>query len=149
MISFISGDITKSNSDALVNTVNCVGVMGKGIALEFRNEFKENYFEYKKACAKHQVKIGKMFVTQTGNFFGSPKYIINFPTKDHWRNPSKLEWIVLGLEDLKSTVLNSKISSISIPKLCCTNGGLDWNIVKELIVEKLSDLTDVDTYVYI
>jgi O-acetyl-ADP-ribose deacetylase (regulator of RNase III) len=148
LIQFIEGDLIKSNSDALVNTVNCVGVMGKGIALEFRNEFQENYFEYKKACQLHQVKIGEMFVVPTNNFFCSPKYIINFPTKDHWRNPSRLEWIKLGLEDLKSTILDYKIQSISMPKLGCTNGGLDWNIVKELIVESLSELETVDIKIY-
>src|SRR5207237_2817081 len=103
MITFTQGNLFESGADALVNTVNTVGVMGKGVALMFKEAFPENFQAYEAACAAKQVQLGRMFVTKRADLFG-PKWIINFPTKGHWRYPSKMEWIVDGLKDLKRVI---------------------------------------------
>lgn len=131
-------DILNADVDAVVNTVNCVGIMGKGIALQFKQKFQDNFKKYKKACDNKQVKIGKMFVVETGLF--KPKIVINFPTKDHWRGNSKIEYITEGLKDLKRVISEFNIKSIALPPLGCGNGGLEWDIVKKEITESLSDL---------
>src|SRR5271165_3330751 len=100
MIEFARGNLLEAKVDALVNTVNTVGVMGKGVALMFKEAFPENFDAYEAACKRGDVKLGRMFVTERGQFLG-PKWIINFPTKKHWRNSSKIEWIEDGLEDLR------------------------------------------------
>lgn len=133
--------------DAIINTVNCVGIMGKGLALQFKQLYPENFKQYKKACNKKAVIPGKMFVYDNG-FLNKPHYIINFPTKNHWREKSKLEYITTGLNDLGNVIESLKIKSISIPPLGCGNGGLAWNIVKTYIVEKLSQYNDIDCYIY-
>ncbi|MBR6363849.1 MAG: macro domain-containing protein [Alphaproteobacteria bacterium] len=140
-----NGDIFKANAEAVVNTVNCVGIMGKGIALQFREKYPENYKAYKKACDNNELVIGKMFVTRNG--FLTPNYIINFPTKMHWRGKSRLEYIEKGLEDLRSVLQTYHIKSIAIPPLGAGNGGLDWNVVKQLILDKLNDL-DIDILIF-
>lgn len=147
MISYTKGNLLEANVEALVNTVNTVGVMGKGIALMFKEQFPENTRLYAQACKRKEVVIGKMFVTQTNEMFG-PKWIINFPTKEDWRNSSKLEWIRDGLEDLKKVIVDYNIKSIAIPPLGAGNGGLDWNDVKALIEEFLSSVKDIDIYIY-
>lgn len=114
--------------EALVNPVNCVGVCGKGLALDFKNKFPKNYAEYRVACENGLVKPGEMFVTQTG--INLPKYIINFPTKLHWKNPSRPEWIKTGLVQLVNVVMEKHIKSIAIPAIGCGLGGLDWRTVK-------------------
>ena len=136
-----AGNLLDEKTDALVNTVNCLGVMGKGIALQFKQAFPENYSQYKSACDKKEVKIGKMFVVHSNNIF-QPQYIINFPTKINWIHPSKVEYIETGLDDLIRVIEKNKIKSITIPPLGCGNGGLNWNEVKELMLEKLSLLND-------
>ncbi len=145
MINFVRGDITRSNSEAIVNTVNLRGVMGKGIALAFKIAFPENFKLYKAACLSGDIAIGKLFVTETG--IDQPKYIINFPTKDHWRFPSKMEFIDSGLKDLKRIVAELGIKSISIPPLGAGNGKLEWSEVKQRILETFST-TDIEVNVF-
>lgn len=142
MIEIIKGDILKQNTEALVNTVNCVGVMGRGVALSFRDAYPENYRLYKKACDNKEVKIGKMFVYFSGDIF-EKKYIINFPTKQHWKGKSKIEYIQAGLVDLVRVIKEYCINSITIPPLGCGLGGLDWKIVRPIIEDALKELKDV------
>ena len=146
MIIYKVGNILESDAEALVNTVNTVGVMGKGIALQFKKAYPENYKKYKQAIEQKDVKLGKMFVTETYALIG-PKYIINFPTKGHWRYPSKLEWIKDGLQDLKQVIQDKGIKSIAVPPLGCGQGGLDWNDVKREIEQTLTGLdTEIIAY---
>jgi O-acetyl-ADP-ribose deacetylase (regulator of RNase III) len=147
MITFTEGNLLNSESDALINTVNEVGVMGKGIALMFREAFPKNTREYELACKRGDVHVGKMFVTATDDTRG-PKWIINFPTKKHWRNPSKIEWIRDGLLDLANVIQKLKIKSVAVPPLGCGNGGLDWGDVRQLIVATLGSLQSVDVLVF-
>lgn len=139
MITLHSTNLLRSDAEALVNTVNTVGIMGKGVALQFKEYFPLNYKLYKKACEAGEVKLGKMFVTETGQLTG-PRYIINFPTKADWRSYSKLSNIAEGLDDLVRIIQEKQIKSIAVPPLGCGNGGLDWKEVKPLIVSKLSVL---------
>ncbi len=139
MISFTTGNILDSNTQALVNTVNTVGVMGKGIALSFKKSFPVVFDEYKKAIELGTFEIGKVQVVSTGRL--GPEYVINFATKKHWRHPSKLEYIRTGLTDLKQKIHDYKIESISIPPLGCGNGKLEWNDVKPLMVSILEDVS--------
>lgn len=148
MIKFVSGNILHADVEAIVNTVNCVGVMGRGIALQFKKAYPENFKEYKKACDLKDVVPGKMFIFETGQNL-NPKFIINFPTKRHWRGSSKIEDIELGLLDLVNEINSRKIKSIAIPPLGAGLGGLDWNLVKSKIIDALSSLaTTVDIFVF-
>lgn len=147
MIQYVNGNLLQANVEALINTVNCVGIMGKGIALQFKQAFPENFDAYAKACQQQQVQVSSMFVFNTGAML-NPRFIINFPTKKHWRGKSELIFIEQGLIDLKKVIQDYQIKSIAIPPLGCGNGGLDWEIVKSLIEHSLSDLTDVEIYVY-
>ena len=142
MISFHNSNLLKSDAEALVNTVNTVGIMGKGVALQFKEHFPLNYKLYQKACEAGEVKLGKMFVTETGQLTG-PRYVINFPTKADWRSFSKLSHIAEGLDDLVRVIEEKNIKSIAVPPLGCGNGGLDWKDVKPLIVSKLSTLAPI------
>jgi O-acetyl-ADP-ribose deacetylase (regulator of RNase III) len=139
MLKFTLGDILRCETEAIVNTVNTVGVMGKGIALAFKKAFPTNFKLYEKACKEGNVEVGKMFVTETEELY--PKYIINFPTKKHWRNPSKYEYITAGLEDLIEVIKKYKIKSISIPPLGAGNGRLEWTKVKSIIEQYLSEIS--------
>jgi O-acetyl-ADP-ribose deacetylase (regulator of RNase III) len=127
-----------SSAEALVNTVNTVGVIGKGIALQFKEEFPKNFLTYKVACSSGELTPGKLLITKELNSNGEEKIIINFPTKLHWRNPSKYEYITEGLKDLTKAISEHNIKSIAIPPLGCGNGGLDWNIVKGMIEELIT-----------
>jgi O-acetyl-ADP-ribose deacetylase (regulator of RNase III) len=147
MIEFTHGNLLEAKCDALINTVNTEGVMGKGIALMFKERFPVNYDLYRAACKRKDVRVCEMFVTETGEL-GGPRYVVNFPTKKHWRNASRLEWIECGLESLRSFIVDSKIQSIAIPPLGAGNGGLDWTSVRGLIVAALSDLHDVRVLVF-
>jgi O-acetyl-ADP-ribose deacetylase (regulator of RNase III) len=147
MIQPASGDILESPAEALVNTVNCVGVMGRGIALQFKNRYPENYKEYAQACKLNEVRPGRMFVTNTNQFQG-PRYIINFPTKRHWRGKSRLEDIDAGLADLVRVVADLKITSIAVPPLGCGLGGLPWRLVKTRIQEAFQGLNQVQVYLF-
>ena len=133
MIHFTKGNMMTSSAEALVNTVNTVGVMGKGIALQFKEEFPKNFLTYKAACSSGELTPGKLLITKELNSNGEEKIIINFPTKLHWRNPSRYEYITEGLKELTKAISEHNIKSIAIPPLGCGNGGLDWNIVKGMI----------------
>lgn len=137
-----SGDLLKTEADAIVNTVNCVGVMGKGIALQFKQKWPTNYASYKKACDAKAVRPGKMFVHDLGQLAGRPYYVINFPTKDHWRGKSQMSFIDEGLADLVRIVRELGIKSIALPPLGCGNGGLEWNEVRPRIVAAFEPLAD-------
>lgn len=147
MIKVTQGNILKADAEALVNTVNCVGFMGKGIALQFKQAFPANFTAYQKACKADEVQPGRMFVHATGNMF-NPKYIINFPTKRHWRGRSRLEDIKAGLTALIEEVKKLKICSIAVPPLGCGLGGLDWNTVRPLIEESFNKLPDVHVLLF-
>jgi O-acetyl-ADP-ribose deacetylase (regulator of RNase III) len=147
MIRYTTGNLLAAEADALVNTVNTVGVMGKGIALMFKEAFPANYVAYEAACKAGDVEVGHMFVTERRELMG-PRWIINFPTKKHWRHPSKLDWVTDGLDDLKALIERLDIRSIALPPLGSGNGGLDWSVVRECIETKLSGLNDVDIIVY-
>ena len=133
-----SGDLLKANTEAIVNTVNCVGVMGKGIALQFKHRWPQNFKAYASACKREQVRPGKMFIYDLGQW-ATPRFIINFPTKMHWRGDSKIEYIEQGLRDLVLQVERLRIKSISLPPLGCGNGGLDWQAVKRLVFGAFKD----------
>ena len=149
MIEYTEGDILQSDgkAEALVNTVNCVGVMGRGIALQFKKAYPENFRAYAKACKKGDLRLGRMFVYETGRP-DNPRYIINFPTKQHWRNKSQTKSIEEGLEDLVEVIRKNHIQSIAIPPLGCGLGGLRWNEVKSRITTALEPLTDVNVIVF-
>jgi O-acetyl-ADP-ribose deacetylase (regulator of RNase III) len=147
MMKFVQGNLLRARTEALVNTVNTVGVMGKGIALMFKEAFPANFRAYEAACEEKRVQVGKMFVTETAALEG-PRWIINFPTKKHWRQPSKLEWIKEGLQDLRKIVADLKIRSIALPPLGSGNGGLDWKDVRAEVERALGDLEDVEVLVY-
>ena len=148
MNSFTEGNLLEASAEALVNTVNTVGVMGKGIALMFKEAFPENYRLYREACQTKNVKIGHVFATERRDFVSGPKWIINFPTKEHWRAPSQIEWIRDGLADLRRFIEEHSIRSIALPPLGSGNGGLDWREVRSLIVEAFEPLRDVTIIVY-
>ncbi len=147
MIRYTQGNLLDTDVDALVNTVNTVGVMGKGIALMFKEAFPENNKIYAAACKDNKVNVGHVFVTERSDMLG-PKWIINFPTKKHWRHPTKMEWVVDGLKDLVRFIQENKVKSIAIPPLGSGNGGLDWHDVRRVIEATLADLEDVDIVVY-
>ena len=147
MIRYTTGNLLEADVEALVNTVNTVGVMGKGIALMFKEAFPANFKEYEAACKAGKVKVGRVFVTERTDLMG-PRWIINFPTKEHWRGKTRLEWIDQGLADLKRVILEKSIRSIAIPPLGTGNGGLDWSVVKPRIDKALSTLEGVDVLVF-
>ncbi|WP_305909649.1 macro domain-containing protein [Methylomarinum sp. Ch1-1] len=147
MIHYTQGNLLEADVDALVNTVNTVGVMGKGIALMFKERFPMNMQAYVKACKAGEVVTGKMFVTQTGELMG-PQWIVNFPTKQHWRTKSKMEWVEEGLLDLRNFIIEQQIKSIAIPPLGAGNGGLVWQEVKLKIEQTLGELPDVEIWIF-
>ena len=147
MIEYKTGDIFAEDAEALVNSVNCVGVMGRGIALQFKNRFPENFKAYAKACERKEVQPGRMFVFETG-LLTNPHYIINFPTKRHWRGKSRMEDINSGLEALTREIRERNIQSIAIPPLGSDLGGLNWNDVGPRIKAALSNFTNVDIVVF-
>jgi O-acetyl-ADP-ribose deacetylase (regulator of RNase III) len=144
---YITGNLLAAPAQALVNTVNTVGVMGKGIALQFKERFPVNFKIYEKACKAGEVKVGKMLVVPEPTLEGE-KLIINFPTKTEWFKKSQYSYIEEGLKDLVRVIKEYKISSIAIPPLGCGNGGLKWEKVKEMMATHLSALNDVDIMVY-
>lgn len=148
MISFMKGDMICSDAEAIVNTVNCVGVMGKGLALQVKKAYPDNFIAYKKACDDGKIVIGEMFVFDNSTLF-PPRYIVNFPTKKHWKAPSKLEYINAGLRSLTDVICQLGINSIAIPPLGCGNGNLSWSDVLPVIETGLSHLKDVDIFVYV
>jgi O-acetyl-ADP-ribose deacetylase (regulator of RNase III) len=147
MIEFRTGDILTADAEAIVNTVNCVGIMGRGIALQFKNTFPANFKAYEAACAREEVRPGRMFVFETGTFT-NPKYIVNFPTKRHWRGKSRIEDIESGLKALVEEIRTRGIRSIAIPPLGSGLGGLNWADVRPRIVDALRGLDDLQTIVF-
>lgn len=147
MIEVKIGNLLSENAEALVNTVNCVGVMGKGIALQFKRAYPENFRSYEHACKEGEVQAGRMFTVATGNLF-NPRYIINFPTKRHWKGKSKIADIHCGLEALVVEVQKLGITSIAIPPLGCGNGGLNWAEVKPLIESAFAQLPSVQVIIF-
>lgn len=147
MIEFRIGDILQANVEALVNTVNCVGIMGRGIALQFKNQFPDNFKAYRAACTREEVRPGRMFVFET-HTLTNPKYIINFPTKRHWKGKSRMEDIDSGLRALKEEIRERGIRSIAIPPLGSGLGGLDWDKVRPRIETALRSLDGVAILVF-
>jgi O-acetyl-ADP-ribose deacetylase (regulator of RNase III) len=140
-----SGNLLTADVDALVNTVNTHGVMGKGLALQFKKAFPDAFTSYERACKNGEIVTGRMHVVRR---LSSPRYIINFPTKKHWRNPSKLEYIQTGLSDLVEQVRALSIESVAIPPLGCGQGGLDWSEVRPLIEGAFASLPHVRVILY-
>lgn len=147
MIRYVSGDLLKSGADVLVNPVNCVGVMGKGLALEFKRRYPLNFQEYEAACSRSAIRPGRMFAFETGEGV-PPQIIINFPTKRHWKDGSRLEDIALGLVDLATELMSRQLRTVAVPALGCGNGGLAWSEVRSLIESELGRLITPDIYVY-
>ena len=147
MIELKRGDILKQDAEALVNTVNCVGVMGRGVALQFKQAYPENYKLYREASDHGQVQPGRMFVVDLNRML-NPRIIINFPTKRHWKGSSRLEDIQAGLKDLVKVLRDRKVRSVAIPPLGCGLGGLDWNVVRPLIEKAVSELPELCVYLF-
>lgn len=147
MIRYEIGNLLESDAEALVNTVNTDGIMGKGIALQFKNEFPKNYKVYAKACADKEIGIGKLLVTEDTSLLLGKRIIINFPTKTSWRKPSEYSYIEAGMVDLIRIIQIKKINSIAIPPLGAGNGGLEWNQVKVILEKHLAKvLCDIRIY---
>ncbi|HBY60137.1 MAG TPA: Appr-1-p processing protein, partial [Solibacterales bacterium] len=142
MIDIVEGNILEADAEALVNTVNCVGFMGKGIALQFKQAFPANFMAYEAACQSEEVVPGRMFIFDNGRLL-NPRFIINFPTKRHWRGKSRIEDIRSGLKALIADVRRLEIRSIAVPPLGCGLGGLGWGEVRPLIERAFSELPDV------
>jgi O-acetyl-ADP-ribose deacetylase (regulator of RNase III) len=147
LIEMTSGDILKDDSEAIVNTVNCVGVMGRGIALQFKNAWPENFKAYEAACLRKEVQPGRMFIFETGHLT-SPRCIINFPTKRHWRGKSRIEDIEAGLQALVAEIRRRGITSVAIPPLGSGLGGLDWNDVRPRIEAALAAVPEVRVRIF-
>lgn len=147
MIVYKKGDLLADSAEALVNAVNTVGVMGAGIARQFKEQFPEMFIEYERACRANEVILGKMHVVKVAMDEGD-KYIINFPTLVHWSDQSELRHIETGLEDLVRIVQEKEIKSLAIPPLGCGVGGLAWKDVRGLIEESFRDVTDVQVHLY-
>lgn len=147
MIELKHGNLLEADAEALVNTVNCVGVMGKGIALQFKQAFPENFIVYERACRHKEVQRGRMLTVPTGLLI-NPKFIINFPTKKHWKGNSRIEDIEAGLKALIEEVKRLNIKSIAVPPLGCGNGGLDWKQVGPLIESAFREVPDVQVLLY-
>lgn len=141
-IHYVKGNIFESEAVAIVNPVNCVGVMGRGLALQFRNHFPNVYERYRHVCIMKKLRPGILQYTDGGG-----KTVINFPTKDHWRQPSELEYIELGLKNFRKNYVKRRITSVAFPPLGCGLGGLNWNDVRELMERYLGDLK-IDIYIY-
>lgn len=147
MIELTHGNLLKADAEALVNTVNTDGYMGKGIALQFKQAFPANFAAYQCACTHGEVQIGRMFVYETDAFY-NPRYIINFPTKAHWRGKSRLSYVEQGLVALIDEVKRRSIKSIAVPPLGCGLGGLDWAVVRPLIEQAFAATPDIHVLLY-
>lgn len=148
MMKLTQGNLLAAPAEALVNTVNTVGIMGRGIALQFKQAFPAMFREYERACKEGEVRLGQVQVVDLGGLAGGPRWIINFPTKGHWRADSRMGDIESGLKDLVATIQKLSIRSIAIPPLGCGNGGLDWNDVRPRIEAALAAVPDVEALVY-
>lgn len=142
MLIYHRTSLLDSNAQTLVNTVNCIGVMGKGIAAEFKQRYPEMFNSYKRICDAGALEPGKLWLWQ-----GSDHWVLNFPTKRHWRYPSKLEWIEAGLEKFVVEYSRRGITDISFPRLGCGNGGLKWEVVRPLMERYLAPLP-INVYIH-
>jgi O-acetyl-ADP-ribose deacetylase (regulator of RNase III) len=147
VVEFTCGDILREDAEALVNPVNCVSVMGKGLALQFKQAFPANFKEYAAACRRGEVEPGKMVMHWRGRGV-NPLYIINFPTKRHWRDKSRIEDIETGLHSLRHEILSRGIQSVALPAIGCGLGGLRWSEVRPLIEQTLGALNGVRVVVF-
>lgn len=147
MIELSNGNLLEAQVEALVNTVNTEGIMGKGVALQFKNVFPEMFKEYQKACKDGEIQIGRVHIYETKKLIG-PRFVINFPTKKHWREFSNLEYIRLGLKSLVGEVRKRQIRSIALPPLGCGMGGLAWKVVFPLIEEAFAQIPEVQVFAY-
>jgi len=147
MIEFKQGDLFTCNVEAVVNTVNCVGVMGRGVALQFKKQYPDNFKYYEAECKRNKVVLGEMLVFETRRLI-NPRLVINFPTKHHWRSSSKIEDIERGLLDLVNVIRVYNIKSIAIPPLGCGLGGLEWSAVKQRMERAFARLSDVNIIVF-
>jgi O-acetyl-ADP-ribose deacetylase (regulator of RNase III) len=154
----MTGDILQSDAEALVNPVNCVGVMGKGLALEFKRAFPQNFESYRSACSDGLVRLGRVhvfatktaslrYIIKTGRLM-NPRYIVNFPTKHHWRDKSRISDIESGLCSLVDEVRCLGVMSIAIPPIGCGLGGLNWSVVRPMIEHMFSRLPEVRVVLY-
>ncbi|MGN0243994.1 MAG: macro domain-containing protein [Lachnospiraceae bacterium] len=143
MIEYIEGNIFNSPAQVIVNTVNTVGVMGKGLALSFKKRYPQMFEAYKRACDKHQLTIGKLML-----YYAPDHWILMFPTKENWRNPSKLEYLEAGLHKFVNTYAEKGVTSIAFPKLGCGNGELSWSDVKPVMERYLKQLP-ITVYIYV
>lgn len=148
MMKLAHGNLLSAPTEALVNTVNTMGIMGRGIALQFKQAYPPMFRDYERACKAGEMKLGKMQVFDLGGLAGGPRWIINFPTKAHWRANSRMSDIEAGLKDLVATIRRLRIRSIAIPPLGCGNGGLDWSEVRPRIEAALAELPEVEALVY-
>jgi O-acetyl-ADP-ribose deacetylase (regulator of RNase III) len=150
MIRIVQGNLLTANCQALVNTVNTVGVMGKGIALQFKRAWPDYFRAYQAACASGDLMLGKVWVYRINGLGGlaGPEYIISFPTKGHWRERSRIECIDAGLVDLIRQVDQLGIQSIALPPLGCGYGGLSWPLVRGRIESALHGQDDLDVHLY-
>ncbi|MFE6967946.1 macro domain-containing protein [Isoptericola sp. NPDC057653] len=147
VVSEESGDLLEADVDALVNAVNTVGVMGKGLALQFRRAFPAMFDDYRQACRAGDVRVGRMHVWETGATSG-PRFVVNFPTKEHWRSASRLAFVDDGLVDLAAVIRAQGIRSVAVPALGAGLGGLDWADVRPRVVAALGALDGVDVRLY-
>jgi O-acetyl-ADP-ribose deacetylase (regulator of RNase III) len=147
MIRYTTGNIMDSSAEALVNTVNTVGVMGKGIALQFKQAFPHNFNVYKQACVNGQLTTGKILAVKDSELLLGERLIINFPTKQHWKTPSRYEYVESGLIALVAYLKINPVKSLAMPALGCGNGGLEWQKVKLLIEQHLAGL-DMAIWIY-
>ena len=149
MIRSVRGDLLAADAEALVNTVNTAGVMGKGLALGFKRAFPGNFLAYRAACQRGEVALGSMFVYYVTALGDAPRLVINFPTKGHWRDPSRLDDVRSGLGSLVDVIARERVRSIAVPPLGCGNGGLDWQgQVRPLVVDALGAVPDLDVQLF-
>jgi O-acetyl-ADP-ribose deacetylase (regulator of RNase III) len=144
LIEFVSGNIFDSDCQALVNPVNCVGISGKGLALAFKNKYPQMFQAYRQTCLDGKLTVGQLHIWPD-----KEKFIVNFPTKIHWRNPSQLQWIEMGLVALAEFVKENNIVSIALPKLGCGLGGLEFAEIKEKLINFSKQLENTKIIVYV
>lgn len=148
MIVSRSGNLLDDDAEALVNAVNTVGVSGKGLALAFRRRFPLSEAAYRAAASRGEVRLGSVLGVPADGCLDGPKWVVHFPTKGHWREPSRIEWIEAGLDDLVRFLREHHVRSVAVPALGCGCGGLSWGRVESVIRARLGSLEDVEVRLY-